>query len=398
MSARAGALLAAIGDANDIRTWSGIPYHLLQEGLRQGVLVGGLPLSTTSKVWTLRRALWNGKTLALGHGLGGYQYSEEFLARLWAPFSSQLSDRSIINCFQLYPSAIVERYASQLWFNIDQTLRQLFDSYGVARSVGQKTLESALKREKMGYEACAGIVVHSRWAADSLTGDYGIDSDKVHCIVPGANLEIAAYRAWAAQHVPTDPRQARPLRLVFVGKEPYRKGLDRLLAALSAAQAHGVRFSLCVIGCMPEAVPAGLRNIAGVEWLGFVDKSQDLKRYLDLLGECDIGCLLSRAEAGGIGLREFHACGLAVLGPRVGGSPDHVIAEAAVLVDPDQGLGDIAELLLRLDANRGEVARLKDASFASRERASWAPAVTALGRLLAGHSPDTHEFDEGSCQ
>lgn len=377
-------LIAAVGDANDIRSWSGIPYHELQAGREQGLIDVGLPLSTDSWIWTARRTLWNLASLLSGRGRGGYQYSVSFLETLWAPHRDELRNGRVINCFQLYPPSLVADGSVELWFHLDQTLLQLFDTYGVRESIGKRIAAQALAREREGYEQATGVVMHSHWAAESVIRDYGIDPGKVSVVVPGANLDSVAYAGWASAQIPGSAAAVAggPLRLVFVGKHPVRKGLDRLLRALTLARAEGANCTLRIIGCTPDDLAPELRDTQGLEWIGFIDKRRDAQGYLNAVGECDIGCLLSRAEAGGIGLREYHALGMAVMGPDVGGSPDHVIPEAARLVGPHASDEAIAALILELDRDRSEVQRMREVSWARRREVTWESSVARLGAIM----------------
>ena len=50
-------LLLCNGDATDLATWSNIPYFLLQAGMQEGFLQGGLPLQPQRL--SRRGRLWN---------------------------------------------------------------------------------------------------------------------------------------------------------------------------------------------------------------------------------------------------------------------------------------------------------------------------------------------------
>lgn len=74
--------LLCCGDATDLATWSNIPYFLLQAGISQGLLQGGLKLQPEQlrrrgRLWNLRHWLRSGKA-------GGYQYSPGFTRALLA--------------------------------------------------------------------------------------------------------------------------------------------------------------------------------------------------------------------------------------------------------------------------------------------------------------------------
>ena len=128
--------LAAIGDVNSPVTWSGIPFHFLQAGRRAGLIHEGLALSVSGPGWKMRRAGWNAVSVITGNHYGGYQYSPEFLERLWKRDRERVRGSVVINCFQLLPKSVVQDPLIEKWFFLDQTLTQLFDFYGNRPSVG----------------------------------------------------------------------------------------------------------------------------------------------------------------------------------------------------------------------------------------------------------------------
>ncbi len=381
-------LLAAVGDANDPRTWSGIPYHFLQAAKAAGLLDEGLPLAVDAPAWRLRRWSWNAVSVLSGDRPGGYQYSVPFLERLWASHRDRLQGAVIINCFQLYPPSLVADALVEKWFFIDQTLLQLLDHYGQRPVVGRRVVRQAVERERDGYHAAAGVIVFSQWAAASVVGQYGISSARVHIVAPGANLDSDAYASWEREeerrragsgHAPRDPRQR--LRLVFVGKEWRRKGLDRLLRGFALARRQGCNATLRVIGCGRESLPASLRDVAGVEWCGFIDKQRDAERFLRMVAECDVGCLLSRADASPIALREYVALGLMVLSTDVGGVADQVVQRASVVLPAQGGDEETAAVLLDLWRHEEEVSLRRAAAWERRRSALWVESVNQMQAL-----------------
>lgn len=377
------AYLAVVGDANDPVAYSGTPYYFLQAARSAGLLDAGLRLPADGWRWASRRYAWNlGRVLA-GDRPGGYQYSVSFLEQLWRPVGHLIRSAVVMNCFQLFAPSVVGDESVEKWFFIDQTLQQLFDHYGDRSRIGERVASDALVREREGYHAAAGVIANSRWAARSLTDEYGVRSERVHVVPQAANVQDEEYRRWETDHTQrraTASAQAanRPMRLVFVGKDWKRKGLDRLLGALALARAEGYRGSLRVIGCLRDSLPASLRHLDGVEWHGFVDKRVDMLKLLHLIGECDFGCLLSRAEAGGIALREYHALGLVVLGTDAGGAPDQLIPEASVVVPRAATNQEIAQILLDLERDTARRAQLTRVAWDRRRSALWPESVRQI--------------------
>jgi glycosyltransferase involved in cell wall biosynthesis len=373
--------LAAVGDVNSQATWSGIPFNMLAAGRALGVLDDGLPLACDGPSWTLRRCAWNVASLLRG-SLGGYQYSEAFLSALWRQAALAPGD-TIVNCFQLYPQHIAADGRLTKWFCIDQTLHQLFSDYGAGPLMSAGAREEILQREAAQYRAAAGVIAHSEWAADSVRRFYGIDPAKVFTVVAGANLDERLVEAW--ERLRAAPANG-PLRLVFVGKDWRRKGLVRLIEAIIIARESGARISLTVIGPDADEIPQVYRALKDIDWLGPIDKSRDMARFIEIVGAHDAGCLLSKAEAGGIALREFHRLGLATLAPATGGAPEHAIAGATTLIAPSATPRDIAAVLRNLAARPDELQRQKDHAWRIRHSASWRVALVRIGEIMQTHA------------
>jgi glycosyltransferase involved in cell wall biosynthesis len=307
-----------------------------------------------------------------------------------------IAGATVINCFQLYPPSVVENKSIEKWFYIDMTLRQLFDYYGVGNSIGASIAHDSVQREKHGYASAAGVIAHSRWAARSLIQDYGISRDRVQVVVPGASLDPEQYAAW--EHRQTGPKgftATQPLRLVFVGKYWKRKGLDRLLDAFGLALQGGLNATLRVVGCAQNSLPPACRDVPGVEWVGFVDKQKEPQRLLNLIAECDVGCLLSRVEAGGIALREYQALGLVTVGPDTGGAPEHMIDGASIAVSPVATSEDIAAALLELDPSKVKFHRLRANAWNMRRQALWENSVTQILSFWPPRTADSAEAVAG---
>lgn len=378
--------VAAVGDAHDPVTWSGIPFHMTQAGRETGFIADGLRLDTLAPAWKRRRVAWNLGRLALLDRPGGYQYSTQFLERLWESSAQALRASTVINCFQLFPPSILADPGVEKWHYIDLTLLQLFDYYHVRESIGVRIGADALRRERQGYCKVEGIITMSRFAARSVTDDYGIAEDRVHIVVPGANLDPAAYRDWEMHEVERrlnpKPGGDSPLRLVMVVTHWQRKGLDRLLRALQLGRHQGLRAYLRVIGIDREAMPRDLAATEGVEWLGRINKRHDGKRFLFAVADADIGCLFPSYEAGGSVLREYHALGLGVLATNAGGMPDFMFDEASVKVDANASDAEICAELVRLERSPSLVSQLRSNAWSKRHAALWPESVRQLQDVL----------------
>ncbi|MEY2703630.1 MAG: hypothetical protein RLY43_2269 [Bacteroidota bacterium] len=374
--------LAAIGDSNNSSTWSGIPYFFLNEGKKHNLIDFGLNLDPNTYFHRICRVFWNIFRVLFFFERGGYQYSNFFLVNLWRPHLNRIKGGRVINCFQLYPKALLDQKDIELYFFIDQTLIQLFELYNVNTIIGKHIIKSSLKLEKLGYERADKIFVHSNWCKESLVNDYLISENKIFVVQPGANIFPETYLKFQNSSKSLMDKDG-PLKLIFIGKEPVRKGLDRLLLALKYAQNLGASITLRVIGCDKSELKLSDDMLPEfVEWVGFLDKSKSFDEYFSLISECDLGCLLSKAEAGGICLREFHALGLAVMYSEVGGSPEHVIGEASIGISANMSIEEIGETLIYYSNNREKINSLKVNSINNSSTMLWSSTVSLINDII----------------
>jgi glycosyltransferase involved in cell wall biosynthesis len=224
----------------------------------------------------------------------------------------------------------------------------------------------------------------SRFAAESVRRDYGVPDERIHVVVPGANLDPELYRRWEATAGQARSRTSDTLRLVMVSTQWRRKGLDRLLRALSLARRDGLRATLKVIGSSREELPPELAAQEGVEWLGRINKDTEADRFLHAVADADVGCILARYEAGGSVLREYHALGLAAFATTAGGMPDFMFSDAAVTVAPDASDEEIAAQLSSLGRDRGRLEALRRVAWQRRHEATWEETVRRLRNVITG--------------
>lgn len=375
--------LGGIGAAEDVATQSGRPHFILEAArLRPGEQWDDLGLAVRSAAWQRRRYLWNLGSLISGRGVGGFQYTDEFLERLWAPVRERLSGATVLNWTQLYPSSVVRDTSIARAHYIDQTLTQLFDGYGIRGSIGSRVVEEALEREATGYAGARALIATSEWGRRALAEIPGVIEERTHVVLPGASLPLNPYAAWASRHEIRRSDASAPLRLAFVGNHPLRKGLDRLLRAVILARQAGARIAVSVVGAGAEHLPRELRVIEGVVWHGRIDKTAEADRFVRTVADADLGCLLSRAEAAGIGLREYQALGLGVIAPNVGGSPEQVLHGAGELIDPSATDEEIASTLLSLAEDRARVDAMRAEAWRRREEMLWPAAVARIAAIL----------------
>jgi hypothetical protein len=274
--------LVAYGDANRGEIFSGIPYFFLQAGRRIGLFQAGVTLRPER--FRRRRLLWNAvRPLTLDRPRG-FMYSREHLLALWADRRAPSGIREYVSHIQsLPPREVVREPAS---YYIDATMHQYFEEYG--RQLGRRIKSEALAREKEAYLSARFVVCMSRWCADDVKAFYGVSPERVRVILPGANIEeasVPAPTAWDGN--------LSPLRLGFIGIDWERKGGPVLLDVATRLQSMGHSVEVIVIGHDASKLPPH----PALRAMGFIDKSRDLPRFVEVVRSFHFGCLLSNAEA-----------------------------------------------------------------------------------------------------
>ena len=140
----------------------------------------------------------------------------------------------------------------------------------------------------------------------------------------------------------------------------------------------GYDIRLHIIGkCPPE-----ISQRDGVTHFGLIDKSVDMDRFIEIVRNVDVGCMLSRAELTGIALLEFLRMGVPVIATDVGGIPDIVELGAGQLVSPEIRASDLAEHFARLLDEPERLAELQESAWRRRRNASWRRVVRELKGVL----------------
>jgi glycosyltransferase involved in cell wall biosynthesis len=359
--------LVAYGDTNSGGTFSGIPYFFLRAGRRIGLFRGGVTLRPQR--FRRRRVLWNAlRPLTLDRPRG-FMYSRAHLNALWADRRSPDGIHEYVSHFQpLPPREVVSEPVS---YYIDATMNQYFEEYG--RSLGRRIKGEALAREKEAYLAARYVVCMSQWCADDVKEFYGISPEKIRVILPGANIDDASVPAPA-----TWDGSLAPLRLGFIGIDWERKGGPVLLDVATRLQRMGHPVEVVVIGHEASKLPShpALRAV------GFMDKSCDLPRFVELVRTFHFGCLLSHAEALGISTLECLRLGVPVIGTAVGGIVDTVPKDAGLLVPAERTSERLADELATVLRSPERYARMREAAQNVASEQSWDRAAREFLALL----------------
>lgn len=196
--------------------------------------------------------------------------------------------------------------------------------------------ELARKTERLCLEKVDGIVYSSLWAKEEAIKSYGISPEKIHVVEFGANIPTP--KDIEAKHAGEDV-----CNIVFVGRDPKRKGLSKVLDAYRMLQEMSFPCQLIVVGCRVEnAEKLGIVNTPTI------DKAShdEMQLYDDILRKSHFLILPTEFDAFGIVFCEASAYGVPSISADVGGVSQPIKNGVnGILLPPDASAVSYAEAI-----------------------------------------------------
>jgi len=182
--------------------------------------------------------------------------------------------------------------------------------------------------QRRSYRNAAAVIAVSRPLVASLLGDRSVAS-RIQ-LIPNARVRRAD---WLTRGAARDQLGIERDRFVigWLGRMSREKGPDVMIKAM--ADPRAADFQLCMVGDGPlrpglERASA-LSSGADTRWLGGIPGASRLLKAFDVV------VLSSRTEGTPMVLLEAMDAGVPLVATRVGGIPDLVGPEEALLVEPD---------------------------------------------------------------
>lgn len=220
-------------------------------------------------------------------------------------------------------------------------------------TLGRLALKGTVWQEKQALGRCARIITHSEWARDGIIHDYGIPPERIVTFPLPAPLPPSV----VPNEVDFQMREGNGyLRLLFVGQDPARKGLDIALQVVEGLNARGFPARLVVCGISQRGMPESTH----VDYAGFYNKSneQELTRYVALYRSAHFLLHPARFEPYGQVTSEAAAFGLPVITNDVGGLSSAVTSESGIVLPPHAPPELYIQTIINLMANPDEYRRL----------------------------------------
>jgi glycosyltransferase involved in cell wall biosynthesis len=253
---------------------------------------------------------------------------------------------------------------------VDATVSQFtaLEYHGSRDRHSERQRRLIARLERRAVAGAAAVVAMTEWNAAALREEYGVEDSRLAAIHPGLD---AAW--WGRAAALRDEGHDDPLRVLFVGNDVERKGLDTAIEAVGRLDGAAV---LDVVSGDAVQETDRVRVHRGVE--------PGSERLLELYAAADAFVLPSRGDAVPWAVLEAMAAGLPVAASEVGAIPE-LLGGHGELVSPGDAGGLEAALRRLADGPRRELGDALRVRVRERyDSAVQVPRLVALLREAAG--------------
>jgi glycosyltransferase involved in cell wall biosynthesis len=369
-------------DAQDVRSWSGTPYHMsqaLSQIANDVEYIGSLKVPLSSKV------LFRAKQVFYKF-LAGKRYIRDADLPTLKQFARQIDSRlsQSRSDVVISPTSYTLAYLKSkqpLVFWADATFAELIDYYPFHTNLCKESIRNGLAMEQAVFDKCKLAIFSSDWAANSALRNYRIDSAKVQVVSYGANIDCQ--RTLADIRESAQARPSNCCKLLFMGVNWQRKGGNIAVDVATALNQAGLKTELTLAGCQPpvdKPLPEFVRS------LGFISKSTSAGRdqINRLFQESHFLILPSQADCTPMVLAEANSFGLPCLSTHVGGIPSMIQDQAnGKLFAADANVSDYCDYVLTCFDDYSRYLKLAESAFTEYQaRLNWTVSARKVKQLI----------------
>ncbi len=250
---------------------------------------------------------------------------------------------------------ILERGSSHI-LHQNALLKEEYKKFDVNFSIDKRIIEKELKE----YDECDFISIPSSFVMNSFV-DYGIDARKLLINPYGTSLFFQR-----SSH----PQTERPFRILYLGSLTIQKGLVYLFEALRQLNISLHQYEVWFIGYVSDELKSTIENLRRPNWFfwGHIPHYQ----LSDLVVQCDLGVVSSVQDGFGMVIPQMLGCGVPVIATTNTGGADIIREGETGFIVPIRSPEAIAEKIMFLYLNSGQLSEMKTAAAASvRNGFTW---------------------------
>ncbi len=285
---------------------SGSDYHYLQ-----AVQNNGFDVKVVGPFSSL--AVWPERVITRLYQRSGKRYLKHTMTAAWQ--ASRATKRAVD---EWKPDVLFTHFPSPLTFHhpgIPCVYRTDSTFYGVEKDYpryGKLALWLEIWQEKRAFQCSVRVITHSEWSGKILFDFYKVPKNRIVIYPEPAALPD--------QVVPKEiniqdrKKLKEPLRLLLVGRDYRRKGIDIAIEVVHQLNAAGIRAELTVCGAQGQADQF-------VSFVGPFMKSipEQLEQYVDLYRQAHLLIHPALFDAGPIAPAEAASFGTPTITNDVGG-------------------------------------------------------------------------------
>ena len=219
-------------DTPRVRTWSGTPWHLQQAlEANSGVEIVDLPISISPVLKTIARV--RGLYRERGQWQSRWHYTPAVVNAYRKSLQSQVSDT--MNIDAVLSVGEFGSVAKPLFIYQDFSFLhaiRLLDETGIIPSqfaaFPREMIRERAARQQETFDSAAGIFTMSDWDAQAHVKHGFVPSEKIFNVGAGFNAMVSTPRTFEE----LDRSSSRERRVLFVGRDFYRKGGDAVVEAV----------------------------------------------------------------------------------------------------------------------------------------------------------------------
>jgi len=355
---RVGVVSAWINPEQPV-AYSGVPYGLISEFRRLGVYAGHrnmtpwIPPAKVIHRWlALTKRLDDGWTLS--PEMRVLARASDKVRALRAPHDVD----GWVHIVGGHGRGVRGKYVTISDMSPSQLLSSSRDrgAYFAYPNATRYRMEWAAKRQVAIYRHAHRCCVASRWAADSLVRDHGIEADEVHVVGYGCNTNFTRppQRDWGSP------------RFLFVGWDWKRKNGDAVVRAFQKLRAQVPDARLDVVGRHPKLDLEGVTGHGPIAVRFPTPVERPTIEVLFASATCFV--MPSLIEPFGIVYVEAAAAGMASIATSVGGTADSV-GDGGIVVEPHDDDAILRAMLEICDPDTAR--RLGQAAFERSQLFTW---------------------------
>ncbi|MFY8161997.1 MAG: glycosyltransferase family 4 protein [Candidatus Kapaibacteriota bacterium] len=302
-------------DPNDKKSWSGTYNRMFQSLKNNFVIVDaigpidGFLLKSIGIVNKISRFLFN----------KGYNHNNSIVRSylLSLTINKRINKKKYDIIFAPASStevAFIKTNAKIIYLS-DSSFGQLNGYYDVFSNLFKFSSKESNYIEQKAIDKSDYFIYPSKWAANYIVQNYGVDEQNVSVIPFGANInnEDIVY-------LEKEISNKTPITLLFLGVEWLRKGGDVVFKTFEMLLENGYDINLIVCGCVPPVSHPKMTVYA------FLNKNnkEDFATFNTILSQTHFLFLPSKAECFGIAFCEASAYGIPSITTNTGGIPNAV--------------------------------------------------------------------------